>query len=247
MCNSTRNRLLRLFVIIFSVGSLSADDSRQQTVTYDDQKPGQDTILLFNGSDLTGWHADVPEADDNPDIEPSFIVRDGLLVSKGTPLGHLITDAVYSNYRLVAEYRFPGEPGNCGVLVHCSTPRALYEMFPASIEVQMFSGNAGDFWCIAENIEVPDMETRRPREEGQEWGGQEGDARRIFNLTDGSENPAGEWNTVVIECRGDEVEVHVNGDLVNRGFHCTVTEGQIAIQAEGTEVEFRKLELTPLP
>ena len=51
---------------------------------------------------------------------------------------------------------------------------------------------------------------------------------------------------MIIECTGDEVRVRVNGDLVNRGFNCTVTEGQIAIQAEGAEVEFRKLELTRL-
>lgn len=234
MSLSTRGCLLCLLSASFSVSHLQADP------------PGEEVISLFNGNDLTGWHADVPEADDNPEIEPSFIVRDGLLVSRGIPRGHLITDAEFSNYRLVVEYRFPGEAGNCGVLVHSSTPRVLYDMFPASIEVQMFSGNAGDFWCIGENIEVPDMETRRPREEGQEWGGQEGDARRIFNLTDESENPLGEWNTMVIECVGDEVQVHVNGDLVNHGFNSTATAGQIAIQAEGTEVEFRKLELTRL-
>ncbi len=247
MSNPTRKRLLSLLFIGCTVSNLWADDRCPDSDTKDDQKPDEEVISLFNGNDLTGWHVDVPEADANPQIEPSFIVRDGLLVSLGTPNGHLITDAEFADYRLEAEYRFPGEPGNCGILVHCSTPRALYEMFPASIEVQMFSGNAGDFWCIAENIEVPDMETRRPREEGQEWGGQEGDARRILNLTDDSENPAGEWNTVVIECVGEEVTVHINGDLVNHGSNCTVSEGQIAIQAEGTEVKFRKLELTPLP
>ena len=31
-----------------------------------------------------------------------------------------------------------------------------------------------------------------------------------------------------------------------RARKCTTTKGQIAIQAEGSEVEFRKLELTPL-
>ena len=91
----------------------------------------------------------------------------------------------------MVEYRFPGKAGNCGVLVHASTPRALYKMFPKSIEVQMNSGNAGDFWCIQEDIEVPDMEKRRPRKGTEKWGGTEGDARRILNLTDGSEKPLG--------------------------------------------------------
>lgn len=204
------------------------------------------TVSLFNGKDLTGWHTDIPAADKKSDLPPSFIVRDGMLVSKGVPQGHLITGKTYANYRLVAEYRFAGEPGNCGILVHASTPRVLYKMFPASIEVQINSGHAGDFWCIGENIVVPDMEQRRPRKEGQKWGGMQGDSRRILNLTDDSESPVGKWNMMVIDCVGDEITVTVNGDLVNHGTRATVSSGQVAIQAEGVEVEFRTLTLTPL-
>ncbi len=202
------------------------------------------SIDLFNGKDLTGWHIDVPKMDEDPTVRNPFIVRNGLLVSLGTPGGHLITDEVYRDYRLEVEYRFAGEPGNCGILVHASTPRALYGMFPKSIEVQMMHENAGDFWCIVEDITVPDMEARRgPREE---WGITEGKNRRILNLTDGSENPVGEWNTMVIETLGNTIKVWVNGDLVNYGYDATASEGQIAVQAEGSEVEFRKLRLTPI-
>ena len=202
------------------------------------------TVSLFNGVDLTGWHVDVPAMDENPDTINPFIVRDSMLVSLGTPGGHLITDSVFQNYRIVAEYRFVGVPGNCGLLVHASTPRALYKMFPKSIEVQMMHENAGDFWCIVQDITVPDMEARRgPKEE---WGITEGKQRRIPNLTDGSEKPVGEWNKMVVECVADSIKVWVNDDLVNFGYNCTTTKGQIAVQAEGSEVEFRKLELTPI-
>ena len=208
------------------------------------QQTSPEPRSLFNGKDLTGWHADVPEMDNNPDAESPFIVRDGNLVSLGDPRGHLITDDEFENYRLEVEYRFAGKPGNCGVLVHTSTPRALYGMFPQSIEVQMESGNAGDFWCIKEDITVPDMEARRgPREN---WGIDGDKARRILNLTDESEHPVGEWNTMIIECQGDEIKVWVNGDLVNHGTDCTAIKGQLALQAEGSEVEFRKIELTDL-
>jgi hypothetical protein len=202
------------------------------------------SVSLFNGTDLSGWHADVPAMDEDPGVKSPFLVRDGLLVSMGEPNGHLITDSVYQNYRLDVEYRFAGTPGNCGVLVHASTPRALYDMFPKSIEVQMFHENAGDFWCIVEDISVPDMESRRgPKEE---WGITEGKKRRILNLTDGSENPPGEWNSMTIECLDRGIKVWVNGDLVNEGYDCTASKGQIAIQAEGSEVEFRKLLLSPI-
>lgn len=199
---------------------------------------------LFNGTDFTGWYADVPEMDNNADAINPFIVREGMLVSLGEPRGHLITDKEYENYRLEVEYRFAGTPGNCGVLVHASTPRALYDMFPKSLEVQMEHLNAGDFWCIVEDITVPNMEERRgPKED---WGITEGKERRIKNLTDGTEKPLGEWNNMMIECLADEVKVWVNNTLVNHGYDCTANKGNIALQAEGSEVEFRKIELTPI-
>jgi hypothetical protein len=207
-------------------------------------KQEPDPVSLFNGIDLTGWHWDVPAMDKDQELTNPFLVRDGLLVTLGNPRGHLITDSVYQDYRLEVEYRFPGEPGNCGILVHASTPRALYNMFPQSIEVQMLHNNAGDFWCIVEDIEVPDMEARRGPKEN--WGIVEGKGRRIVNLTEGSENPVGEWNTMVIECLDDQIKVWVNSDFVNYGFNATATRGQIAVQAEGAEVEFRKLLLTPI-
>jgi hypothetical protein len=214
------------------------------TTTLSCSNSDSETKSLFNGNDLTGWHVDVPAMDDNPDAINPFIVRNGMLVSLGTPQGHLITDSVYSNYRIDVEYRFAGEPGNCGILVHASTPRALYKMFPKSLEVQMMHENAGDFWCIVEDISVPNMEERRgPKDE---WGVTEGKLRRIRNLTEDSENPVGEWNSMTIECVNNEVKVWVNGDLVNYGYDCTASEGQIAVQAEGSEVEFRKLDITPI-
>ncbi len=201
-------------------------------------------VSLFNGKDLVGWHADVPEMDRDKKARMPFIVRNGMLVSLGSPGGHLITDQKYDNYRLEVEYRFANKPGNCGVLVHASKPRMLYGMFPQSLEVQMQSGDAGDFWCIGEEVTVPDMEARRGPKAN--WGVTEGKERRIKNLTDGTEKPLGEWNKMSIECRGSSVKVWLNDVVVNEGTGCTARKGQIAIQAEGSEVEFRKLWLTKL-
>ena len=199
---------------------------------------------LFNGRDLTGWHIDIPAMDTNSAAINPFIIRNGMLVSLGTPGGHLISDSIYQNFRLDVEYRFAAVPGNCGVLVFASTPRALYKMFPKSIEVQMMHKNAGDFWCIVEDITVPDMETRRGPK--ATWGITEGKERRVKNLTDSSEKAVGEWNSMTIECVGNSIKVWVNGDMVNYGYNATANKGNIALQAEGSEVEFRKVELTPI-
>lgn len=200
-------------------------------------------VSLFDGNSLSGWYMDVPDLQKDSSLRRPFIVRDGLLVSLGTPGGHLISDKSYENYILEFEYRFAGKPGNCGVLVHASTPRALYGMFPKSIEVQMMHSNAGDFWCIQEDIQVNDMEKRRGPKEN--WGISEGKERRILNLTDDSEKPLGEWNHMKIKCEADRVIVWVNGVLVNDGYGATAQKGQIALQAEGAEVEFKGLILTP--
>lgn len=202
------------------------------------------TRSLFNFKNFDGWHIDVPALDNNPNGKNPFIIRNGLLVSLSDPQGHIITDSVYENYRLEVEYRFAAKPGNCGVILHASTPRVLYAMFPKSIEAQLMHKNAGDFWCIGEDISVPDMEKRRGPKKN--WGSVDGKERRIVNLTDKSEKPVGEWNTMRVECLGDQIKVWVNGDLVNHGFNCTVSKGQIALQAEGSEVEFRKVDFTPI-
>jgi len=204
----------------------------------------QKTLQLFNGTDLSGWHIDVPDLDDQPNGINPFIIRDGRLVSLGNPRGHLITDKSFDNYRIEAKYRFVGEPGNCGILVHASTPRSLYKMFPKSIEVQMMHENAGDFWCIVEDISVPNMLERRGPQE--EWGITEGKKRRILNLTDHSEKALGEWNTMTIECLDDQIKVWVNGEVVNHGSGATAQSGQIAVQAEGAEVAFEYIRLTPI-
>ena len=190
-----------------------------------------DPIPLFNGTDLSGWTFDV-----KGDADPASIwsVHDGLLVCKGRPTGVIRTDRSYSNYVLTVEWRWaPGsEGGNSGCLVHCSKPREL-DIWPKSIEVQLGKGDAGDFWTIGETIEV--SPERKPES-----------GRRILNLTDNSEKPVGEWNTMRVRCEGRNIVVWVNGDKVNEGTHCSASEGAISLQSEGAEIHFRKVELTPL-
>ena len=47
-------------------------------------------------------------------------------------------------------------------------------------------------------------------------------------------------------CRGDTIDVYVEGQLVNRGTNATLTRGRICLQAEAADVLYRNIELTPL-
>ena len=190
----------------------------------------EESITLFNGEDLSGWTFDL--SDESKSIEDVWSVEDGVLKCQGKPSGVLRTVDDYENYRLTVQWRWPGKGGNNGVLVHASKPREL-SIWPKSLEVQLASRNAGDFWTIGVEVDVPDEATRRK-------------GRRRLNLTDDSEKPLGEWNTMEIVCNGDSITVHVNGELVNEGTNLQATRGAICLQSEGTPIEYRKVVLTPI-
>jgi hypothetical protein len=61
-----------------------------------------------------------------------------------------------------------------------------------------------------------------------------------------NENPAGEWNSTDIYCRGASIEVFVNGLRQNFVDKLPVDSGRIALQMEGYPVDFRNLWLQPL-
>ena len=99
------------------------------------------------------------------------------------------------------------------MLVHCSIPGVL-GVWCKSIEVQLAHENAGDFWIIGTELDVPNEQARRK-------------GRRHLNLTDDSEKPLGEWNRMEIVCRGNEITVQVNGDLVNHATNVSETQGPV--------------------
>ena len=185
---------------------------------------------LFNGKDLDGWTFDVIDTK----VPPSEIwsVADGNLVCKGKPPGVIRTKADYQNYELVLEWRWApgGKPGNSGLLVHATKPREMF-VWPKSIEVQLGTGNAGDFWMIGEKVSV---------------AGTTANGRRWMKRQESTENKPGEWNTMRVRCDGDKITVWVNDTLMNEGTGLSATKGAICLQSEGAEIHFRKVELTPI-
>jgi len=194
------------------------------------EKPAT-AVELFNGKDLKGWRYE--SLDKDIPMDKVWSVRDGVVSCTGTPAGYIVSEKDdYADYMLTLQWRWPGKGGNNGVLVHTTTPREL-GVWPKSLEVQLGSGDAGDFWVIGTTIDVENAEQRRRD-------------RRHLNLTDGSEKSLGEWNDMEITCRGDEVVVKVNGKLVNHATDCSARRGAIALQSEGTPIEFRKVRLQQL-
>ena len=199
----------------------------------------QTSIRLFNGKDLSGWEPYIWDGragkqDTTTPVDDVWNVEDGVLICYGRPTGYLKTAAEYGNYQLQLDWRWPEgtHRGNSGVLVHVTTPNVLGQ-WPKSVEVQLYTDNAGDFWVIGTTLKVPDADNRVR-------------GRRHLNLTDDPEKPIGQWNKLKVICRDNEILVHVNGRLANHATSCSETKGAIALQSEGRPIHFRNIMLTPL-
>ena len=60
------------------------------------------------------------------------------------------------------------------------------------------------------------------------------------------EKPPGEWNTYDIVVSGDTITLAVNGALMNCMTGVQPSGGMIAFENEGTPIDFRNIEVTPL-
>jgi hypothetical protein len=176
---------------------------------------------LFNGTDLSGWQFSTPEA------KAAWSAMDGVISCTGEPTGFIRTEASHENYTLTFDWRWSGEKvGNSGLLIHAGEiPEG--KAWPVSIEAQLESGNAGDFWSIGSKIEATGTNT------GIRWQ----------RIADPKEKTPGEWNTMTVVCVGDTISVTINGVLVNEGKSASVSAGAIGFQSEGTPIEFRNIAL----
>ncbi len=188
------------------------------------------TLSLFNGEDLEGWHIYLKD----PDIDPKSVwqVRDGAIWCKGDPFGFLRTKTEYSDFKLTVEWRWPGEPANSGVLLRMS---AEDKIWPLCMEAQLKHERAGDVVGMGCDFN----ENTRPA----------GEFFRVAERQNPSnEEKPGEWNKYEIVCKGDTLELTVNGKLQNKATGMKVPpKGFIGLQSEGGPIMFRNIRLTPLP
>lgn len=183
---------------------------------------------LFNGKDLTGWKPVLP---DNAKPENTWSVKDGVLVCLGQPIGYIRTEEKFTNYVLKVEWRFnpiTKKAGNSGVLLRTQEPDKVW---PKSVEAQLESGNAGDFW----NIEEFQMKTDPARLKG-----------RNTKHTHAAERPLGEWNEYEIVVDHGRITLKVNGDVLNEARDVAEVPGTICLQSEGAEIHFRSVRLAPI-
>jgi hypothetical protein len=192
-------------------------------------------VPLFNGRDLTGLQVFAEPGIADP--AAGWKIEDGVLRAVSTSKGYVRTTSAYSDYRLRLEWRWPAKPGNSGVLINITGPDAIW---PKCIECQLANGRAGDFASFSDARSTEEIVSRNPS--GVSTG------RLSRQAAAGAvEKTAGEWNVYEITVSGDTITASVNGVLVNRMTGVKPSGGLIAFQAEGAPIDFRNIELTPLP
>jgi len=217
--------IVLLLVTVALLVSITCAREEQKNLTVPKKK-----IVLWNSKDFTGWKLFVPVP--LYDVARTWSVKDGVIRCVGTPNGYMRTEKDYADYLLHIEWRWVGNGGNSGVLVHMSGEDKVW---PKSLECQLKSGNAGDFYVIG-GVEVNE----------HAMGGSRVEGRRVIKLKQSSEKPFGQWNSCDVICKDDWIVVLANGVLQNVGTGCSENSGKICLQSEGTPIEFRNIYIEPL-
>ena len=186
-------------------------------------------VALWNGKDIAGWSVFLGDA--TVDRQSVWRVSDGVLHLATKASGYLKTEKTYANYHLHVEWRWPKDAPvntNSGVLVHLNGEDKVW---PACFECQLKHGNAGQVVGMGLDIPAAPMDNNR---------------KRAPKFAASSEKPLNEWNTYEIYCRGDTIEVFINGVRQNSVEKLPVGAGNVALQMEGFPIDFRNVWLEPL-
>jgi hypothetical protein len=188
-------------------------------------------IKLFNGKDLSGWTYYLTDPNKKMSDVWSVDPKEKIIICKGNPAGYIRTEKKYTNYVLKLQWRFnpvTRQAGNSGVLLRVTGEDKVW---PRSVEAQLMSGQAGDFWLIDGAPLTTPKERVNPGAE----------RNRIRLKT--NEKPIGEWNEYEIVVNGGKITLKVNGEVLNEGTDAEEVAGYIALQSEGAEIHFRNIVL----
>lgn len=230
-------------------------------------------VPIFNGKDFDGWSPKFTGHEYGVNYLNTFQVKDGKLIASydayenfDKNFGHIFYHEKLSRYKLRLEYRFVGEkvPGappwaykNSGIKYHAPHPSILPldQTLLVAVEAQLLGGDGkterftGNVCTAGTHIEM--------------------DGELITQHCTNSNYPAiidTSWVKMELEVHGSDKIIHkINGqvvleyskpqydetdefarELLGKGHPRIISEGYIALQAEGHPVEFRNIELMKL-
>jgi hypothetical protein len=210
-------------------------------------------IHLIRGNDRADFYSFLKAFGVDNDPDQVFTLTNGVLHISGQHYGYLATlQTNFADYRLVAEFKWGDKTWaprlanarDSGVLVHVV---GKDDVWPKAIEAQIIEGGTGDILVVSGAYLTVDGLTKGPniarfdRPGRNPWQDEIG-----FRGPNEIEKPRGQWNTMEVLCEGDKVAITVNGHRTLTGTNASPRSGKIAVQSEGAEIFFRRLDLYPL-
>lgn len=245
--------LIFLFILLF----ISCNNQSQTS----EDTSQEEWVELFNGENLNEWTVKLTHHELGENYANTFRVENGNLINRydgyeefGGQFGHIYYEKPFSYYRLIAEYRFPGEqveggPGwafmNNGIMFHSQPPDSvtLDQEFPNSIEFQLLGVEDDSTERSNGNVCTPGTHVVI-------------DGELITDhciSSNGPTNLGSEWVTAELIAYGDSLIQHkINGELVleytkpQLDDGTPVTGGYIAVQSESHPTEFRSIRVLNL-
>ena len=171
----------------------------------------------------------------------------------GNPIGVTRSVRTFTNFEMVCEWRHMRDAGNSGIFLWSpieSMDRLKGPGLPEGIEVQVLDlgykaayekgGNVANWFTCHGDVFPVGGSTMKPFPPAAPNG------RRSFP-TENRSKGVGEWNHYYIRAINGEVRLWVNGVEVSGGSDCSPATGHLALESEGSPVEFRNLRLRELP
>jgi hypothetical protein len=231
-------------------------------------------VSLFNGKDINDWIVKIHHYETGDNYANTFRVEDGLIKVRydqydtfDNKFGHLYYKKPFSYFHLIVEYRFTGiwrkdapeyTLKNSGIMFHSQDPRTMpkEQDWPISVEFQLLAG-------LGDGNPRPTGNMCSPGTDVVYKG--RIDPRHCIEST--SKTYEGEqWVKAELIVLGDSLVTHIiNGDTVLQyskpqigggvanGYDPRIKidgtplkSGYIALQSEGQEVDFRRVEIMDL-
>lgn len=219
---------LGALVLAVCVSAVRADDKPA--------KPPEGFTALFDGKTLDGWKP-TGKAD-------AWTADGGMIVCKGGGGGYLLTEKEYGDFEFRCEYRWEKKGGNSGVGLRCPAPASVKNWDPAysGMEIQLIDDEGWE--SVHKSKLAPFQHT--------------GSIYDVQPAKEAKNKPIGEWNTVVIVCKGRKVSVKQNDvELVDANLDDYKTKfekhpglsrekGHIGFQSYNIRVDFRNVYIKEL-
>ncbi len=215
---------------------------------------GNELPKAFIDGEGPGWR-ELGEADFvNVNCAPdTWSFKDGMISCTGTPVGVMRTKNKVKNFELVVQWKHLKPAGNSGVFVWV-TDDSIKDLppnkLPHGVEVQVLdhgykekykkeTGKDGD-WFSTNGDVFPVGITMKP------FPPLSPDGSRSFPRKELAKG-AGEWNHYYVRAINGEVRLWVNGEEVSGGSDANPNTGYLALESEGSPIEFKNLRIRELP